>query len=136
MEFKETIIKQPDPVVVYSSEVRDLMRSDEGRGMTTIEAMRIVLADHDITDFDEVGIWMSRIGKYRKDNADWRRWKKQSVEVPIGKHLEQIKKKKEPYEDPFVRADRIQQDREINSAPLFEKEIKEARAKEKELRGF
>lgn len=129
-------IKQPDPVAIYSSEVRDLMRSDEGRGMTTIEAMRIVLADHGITDFDEVGIWMSRIGKYRKNNADWRRWRKQAVELPRGQHLDQAKKKKEPYEDPFVRADRIQQEREITSAPLFEEEIKEARAREKELRGF
>lgn len=125
MSFEKPPSQPKSQIREYSEEVLALMYPKDEEGRTFIDAVKTLAARKGIP-YSKVGVLMSKIGKYIKNNADLKRWENQAVEVPIGKHLEPVKKSKEPYEDPFVRAERIRQEniRKIN--PMFP-EIEEER---------
>ncbi|MCX6745056.1 MAG: hypothetical protein NTX82_06045, partial [Candidatus Parcubacteria bacterium] len=122
-----------DPLREYSKEVLRLMYPESGKGKSYIDAVKTVLARHGIPD-SKVGGLMSKIGKYIKTHADLKRWEKDAIEVPLGKHLEPAKKSKEPYEDVFTKAERIRKEKIRKANPMFpeyEEERLQREAREK-----
>lgn len=118
--------EQANPLIKYSKEVLALMYPEKGKGEDIKAAIKRVLARHGITEFEEVGKWMSDIGAYIKIHGDLKRWEKEAVEVPLGKKSEIAP---EPYIDPEER-----RKKSIKAAnplfPEFEEEMLTKRARD------
>ncbi len=133
-ESFKTKSEQIDPIREYSKEVLKLMYPEKGKGKTFIDAVKILANRKGIPE-SQVKTLMSKIGKYIKTHADLKRWEKEAVEVPVGKHLEPVEKSKEPHEDTFTKAERLRHEKIRQANPLFP-EFEEAMLDEKARKDF